>query len=323
MPGRGTQSRFETELSGLPSDVMLKSESLAGLYDYDLARERLGAAALVHSHDWGDITGTPTTLSGYGITDAQPLDAELSALAGLTSAADRLPYFTGSGTAALATFSGAARNLLDDTTAASMATTLGLGTGDAVSHASLETTGFIKSTSGTGVISARCTPGVAIYRINSTAGTIRWGLGVTNAETGSGNTGSDVFLYSFSDAGALLRTDLAITRSNGNLSFADGITLTTGATTGMKIGSGTGDKLALWGSTPVVQPSGAGQAAVTLGNTDGEIGGLTISAAYSQAEVQALRDKTEELADDVRNLSTLIHALRSAGVSLGAWRGAA
>jgi len=44
----------------------------------------------------------------------------------------------------------------------------------------------------------------------------------------------------------------------------------------------------------------------TLGNTDAEIGGLTISASYSQTEVQALRDKSEELADDVRALAAAL-----------------
>jgi len=43
-----------------------------------------------------------------------------------------------------------------------------------------------------------------------------------------------------------------------------------------------------------------------------EIGGLTISDPPTQAELQALRDKCEELADDLRNLSTLIHSLRTA-----------
>ena len=55
-----------------------------------------------------------------------------------------------------------------------------------------------------------------------------------------------------------------------------------------------------FGSAPVAKTT------VTLGNTDNEIGGLTISAAYSQAEVQALRDKCEELADDVRTLKAAL-----------------
>ena len=41
----------------------------------------------------------------------------------------------------------------------------------------------------------------------------------------------------------------------------------------------------------------------------------------AQAEVQALRDKAEGLADDVRALSALVHALRGALVAVGVVKG--
>lgn len=58
----------------------------------------------------------------------QPQDSELTALAGLTSAADRLPYFNGAGTAALATFTTFGRSLVDDADAGTAQTTLGIST---------------------------------------------------------------------------------------------------------------------------------------------------------------------------------------------------
>jgi hypothetical protein len=54
-----------------------------------------------------------------------------------------------------------------------------------------------------------------------------------------------------------------------------------------------------------------------MATSNASSGGLTISDPPTQAEVQALRDKCEELADDVRAMSMLVHALRGALVAVG------
>ena len=114
----------------------------------------IGAAASSHVHSaTTDITsGTlPVARGGTGLTsistllnsnttksdvglgnvtniEAQPVDADLTAIAGLTSAADKGIQFTGSGSAGVYDLTAAGKALLDDADAAAQRTTLGLGT---------------------------------------------------------------------------------------------------------------------------------------------------------------------------------------------------
>ena len=86
---------------------------------------------LTASNNLSDLGNVSTARTNLGVaigSDVQAYDADLAALAGVTSAADKVPYFTGSGTADVATFTAAGRALVDDADASAQRTTLGLGT---------------------------------------------------------------------------------------------------------------------------------------------------------------------------------------------------
>ena len=89
---------------------------------------------------------------------------------------------------------------------------------------------------------------------------------------------------------------------NRPMQVLDGNDMVLGKTQGTRLGTGTTQKLALWGSTPIAQRSGSAQAAVS-GTADG---------TYSANEQTLIND-----------LVTLSNELRAALVAIGAIKGSA
>jgi len=135
-------------------------------------------SALTHNEVDANFTNLQTSVD----------DAELAAIAGLTSAADKGIMFTGSGTAAVFTLTAAGLALLDAAAASNQRTTLGLGTSATMDEA---TDAQVRAATADKVITAELIESASAFvALTSSGGSIAidWDSGINFSHTFTENT---------------------------------------------------------------------------------------------------------------------------------------
>ncbi|QDJ88597.1 phage tail protein [Escherichia coli] len=246
---------------------------------YDLAA---GKAPVSHTHPWSQITDVPAaslTVKGtvqlssatnstsetqaatpkavkavYDLANGkQPADAILTALAGLATAADKLPYFTGNDTASLTTLTNVGRNILAKASTQAVIQYLGLSDASGYVGRWLNTRVFTSSGTYTP------TPGTKRIRVTITGG----GGGGGGCKAISNN---ETFFGAGGGAGGTVITTLILTKDSYPVTIGAGGAGGVSATNGLKGGDSS------FGS--VIAPGGEGGGKSGVTNTNGGNGGV-------------------------------------------------
>ncbi|MDB5296027.1 MAG: hypothetical protein JWO31_2010 [Phycisphaerales bacterium] len=197
------------------------------------------------------LTGTPTVPTAAGganttqaastafvqgeVAGKQPLAANLTAIAGQTTAADRVSFWTGAGTAGLATLTSFGRSLIDDADAAAARTTLGLGTAATVNTGTAS--GNVPLLGSGGKLAQSLLPGIALndtFVVASQAAML-----ALTAETGDVAVRTDVsktFILKGASS-ATLADWQELLAPTGGVSTVNGLTGTVVLTTGAVVGT--------------------------------------------------------------------------------------
>ncbi|EQA1237234.1 phage tail protein [Escherichia coli] len=246
---------------------------------YDLAA---GKAPVSHTHPWNQITDVPAaslTVKGtvqlssatnstsetqaatpkavkavYDLANGkQPADATLTALAGLATAADKLPYFTGNDTASLTTLTNVGRDILAKTSKQEVIRYLGLGDTSGYVGRRLSTRAF--ASSGT------YTPSPETKRIRVT---------ITGGGGGGGGckatSNNETFFGAGGGAGGTIISIMTPTQNSYP------VTIGAGGAGGVSATNGTRGGNSVFAS--LIAPGGEGGGKVGVTNTNGGNGGV-------------------------------------------------
>ncbi|MGD7140571.1 tail fiber protein [Escherichia coli] len=246
---------------------------------YDLAA---GKAPVSHTHPWSQISDVPAaslTVKGtvqlssatnstsetqaatpkavkavYDLANGkQPADATLTALAGLATAADKLPYFTGNDTASLTTLTNVGRNILAKASTQAVIQYLGLSDASGYVGRWLNTRVFTSSGTYTP------TPGTKRIRVTITGG----GGGGGGCKAISSN---ETFFGAGSGAGGTVISIITPTQNSYP------VTIGAGGAGGVSATNGTSGGNSVFAS--LIAPGGAGGGKVGVTNTNGGNGGV-------------------------------------------------